>query len=619
MPRFVALLVLALIHTATPGAAGTPPSGVTAFHGAAASAGADAADGDRRGAAVALSGDILLVGAPHDNLSRGARAGSVLVYRRGPQGWALQTKLVPPQPRLWGGFGSALAIEGDTAVVGAGSQFGGMNAAFVYSHDGTDWRLQATLTPAAPPEATVFRYGAAVAISGSRVLVGAPGTTFGTSGHSGAAFLYAAIGDNWTQQAMFRMPQDAPDDTGSFSAAVALSGAGALIGAPARVGAARGEVFAFHDAGGVNWGAPARLLPTVALPQNAGFGTSMSLAGSLALISAPWTETQFVFRRVAGTWQQQSSIAAPGSVTAFAPPFAYFGSQNGVAAFSIDPDGTNSTALGPIAQPPRAYEFGWALAADGTRVAIGAPDADLGQGSPQRGAASVHVVAAGMFSLEQNLEQALGPSDLFGRAVAIDGNTALVGAPTAGIEDANGLVRWLERRGGRWVAAGELTVPGGGRMRGFGFSMALQGSRALIAAAGLDASGTGYNRESWLFRRDGAGWILDATLAVPANPGLDFFGAAVGLAGAHALVGAPRTYVSGLGGQGVVHAFAQTPAGRVRQQILTPPDDAPYQAFGTALALDESTLLVGAPSQSSLEPGAVHGWCSAGGGNSEEA
>ncbi len=599
----IATLALAPASAAPTGA--LPPH-VTAFQGTAATAGADAMDGDQRGAAVALSGDVLLVGVPLDNLSRADRAGSVLVYRRGPQGWALETKLLPPQPRKWGGFGSAVALDGATAVIGATSQFSNDSGAFVFVRDGTGWHLQATLVPLPSPDASVTRFGAAVAISGSRVLVGAPGTTFGSTTPSGAAFVFARSSNTWSQQAMLRASPEAPEQTAFFGGAVTLSGADAIVGVRSPFGAGRGEAFAFHDAGGGNWGAAQRLVPDAALPGGVGFGTSVALADGLALVSAPSLQTQFVFRRVAGNWQQQSTITAPGNVTAFAPPRAYFGSEGGVVAFGIDPDGASSTALGPIVTPPRAYGFGAALAADGPRVVIGAPEAALGDGIRRPGAASVHLATDGAFALEQNLEQAVGPNEAFGRAVAIDGDNALVGAAGAGPQ---GVVRWLERHGGAWRQAGELRVPNDRAFRVFGTSLALRGTRVLVGGIGIDSTGTGINREAWLFRRDGAGWSLDASFAVPDGyPQHDDAATAIALAGAHAVIGAPRTSHDGIAWQGAAHAFTETPGGWVRQQILAPPTNLPGQAFGVAVALDGDLLLVGAPSQSIAAPGEVHAY-----------
>lgn len=596
------LVVGAAFATTTGGTAAH--AAATVFAGTAATAGADAEHGDRRGAAVALSGDVLLVGAPSDNLSRGDRAGSVLVYRRAADGWALEAKLVPPQPKLWGGFGSVIALDGTTAVVGTGSEFRASSAAFVYAHDGSGWRWQATLAPEAPPDAGVAAFGAAVAVSGARVLVGAPGTTIGSATPVGAAFVFVRQGDGWVQQSMLRLPADAPLETQSFGGAVALSGDDAIVGTRRRSGMARGEAYAFRDPGGGTWTTGQRLVPNQVLTASAGFGSSITIAGALAIVTAPGVPANFVFRRVAGAWQPQASINAGGAVAAFAPPVAYFGGLSGVLAFAIDASGATSTPLGLVAPPPDSWGFGDSVAADGQRVAIGAPNASIGPNLLQPGAASVHLASGGTFVLEQNLQQPLGPADALGRAVAIDGDTALLGAASAGPVSSQGVVRWVERRGWQWRELGELRPPDGGRWRLFGRSIALLGTRALIGGPGLNATGSGFNRDAWLFSRYGSGWRLDATLSIPADAGQDEYGATVALAQGFAFVGAPRTAITG--SDGAVHVFGNVAGGWVRRQRLVSPDSAAFPRFGAAIAVDGEVLLVGAPSASATEPGAVH-------------
>jgi hypothetical protein len=579
---------------------------VSMFTGTAATAGADAETGDRRGAAVALSGDVLLVGAPSDNLSRGDRAGSVLVYRRAADGWALEAKLVPPQPSLWGGFGSVIALYGTTAIVGTGSAFRASSAAFVYAHDGAGWRLQATLAPMAPPDVGIAGFGAAVAVSGARVLVGAPGTTFGSATPVGSAFVFVREGTGWAQQAMLRLPPDAPPGTASFGGAVALSGDDAIVGTRPRIGMVRGEAYAFRDPGGGGWTAGQRLLPNQAVTASAGFGSSVAIAGALAIVTAPGMPANFVFRRVAGAWQPQSWINAGGTVAAFAPPVAYFGGLSGVLAFAIDASGSTSTPLGLVAPPPESWGFGESVAADGQRVAIGAPDATVGTNFQQPGAVSIHVASDRTFALEQNLLQPVGPGDALGRAVAINGDIALLGAPNAGRVPSQGNVRWIERRDGQWREAGELRPPDGGRLRLFGSSIALLGARALIGGTGLNPTGTGFNRDAWLYQRDGSDWRFEAKLSTPAEIGQDEYGAAVALTQGFAFVGAPRAATSGAEADGAVHVFRNTAGGWVRQQRLVAPDGAEFARFGTSIAVDDELLLVGAPAVAAAEPGAVH-------------
>ena len=75
---------------------------------------------DRFGSAVAVSGDTIIVGYPYDD-GPAENTGAAYVFRRdqgGPDNWGLAGKLTAPSGWL-DNFGHAVAMSGETAVVGA--------------------------------------------------------------------------------------------------------------------------------------------------------------------------------------------------------------------------------------------------------------------------------------------------------------------------------------------------------------------------------------------------------------------------------------------------------------------------------------------------------------------
>ena len=145
-----------------------------------------------------------------------------------------QAVLTAPTPHTADYLGVAVAVSGDTAVVGApeydpaaGSDAG---AAFVYVRAGGVWTWQATLT-AADGDA-YDQFGTAVALSGDTALVGAPWGDADVDG-SGAAYVFTRTGSTWTQQQKLDLTGEA-NFRDKFGDAVALSGDTAVIGAPER-------------------------------------------------------------------------------------------------------------------------------------------------------------------------------------------------------------------------------------------------------------------------------------------------------------------------------------------------------------------------------------------------
>ena len=108
-------------------------------------------------------------------------------------------------------FGTYVAIDGDTAIIGAprddntGAESG---AAYIFVRDGGgNWTPQQKITPTDP--GATDNFGLSVAISGDTVIVGAPDEDSATTGvnstpdeeatNSGAAYVFQRSGDVWSQ------------------------------------------------------------------------------------------------------------------------------------------------------------------------------------------------------------------------------------------------------------------------------------------------------------------------------------------------------------------------------------------------------------------------------------
>jgi hypothetical protein len=136
---------------------------------------ADVANSDRFGSALALSGTTLVGTSPFDDTAAGVDAGSVHVFVKGAAGFALQAKLTAAGAAAADEFGSAVALSGDTLAVGMhGDDDNGAESgsALVFVRSGVTWALQAKL--AAPNGKADDRFGAAIALSGNTTVIGAP-------------------------------------------------------------------------------------------------------------------------------------------------------------------------------------------------------------------------------------------------------------------------------------------------------------------------------------------------------------------------------------------------------------------------------------------------------------
>lgn len=250
------------------------------------------------GGAVGLSGDFIAVGKPRSDTAA-HDGGSVVLYERdagGADSWGQIAEVTASDAVEYGFFGTALALDGGTLVVGASllnTPSGGeeSGAAYVFERNALtgDWEEVATLKPSA---ATPFlHFGTSVAVDGATIVVGAPNdSTLGTVG-PGSAFVFerdaGGLGP-WRQSAELVTDDGANFDFVGF--AVALDGDIALVGAYGddylsanRAGAA--YVFERDARGTSQWSQLAKLIP-IERHGIDDFGAAVAVTGSFAVVGA---------------------------------------------------------------------------------------------------------------------------------------------------------------------------------------------------------------------------------------------------------------------------------------------------------------------------------------------
>ena len=150
------------------------------------------------GSSVAIDGDTMVIGAEQKN---GATGGAYVFTRSSTTGcWAEEAKreVSDGGPDDW--FGVDAAISGDTIAIGAHrddekGNFAG--AAYVFTRSGTTWTQEAKLT--ALDGVTKDQFGLAVAVDGDTAVVGAYFKFFPQEA-AGAAYVFTRSGTTWTQQ-----------------------------------------------------------------------------------------------------------------------------------------------------------------------------------------------------------------------------------------------------------------------------------------------------------------------------------------------------------------------------------------------------------------------------------
>jgi hypothetical protein len=230
---------------------------------------AEGQPGDGAGVAVAQDGDTIVLGAPgHDLGFIDLNFGAAFVFERQSGAWTQTTFLKAPGFNVDDAFGSALALQGDTLVVGAARRdVGGVDqagAAFVFLRDGTAWEPIATLAADEPVQ--YARYGSSLALEGDTLLVGAP---YASQGNQDAVVVVRGVsGLPFWSKVWGAVAGSAGTPCGSGLGAPAVGGEGGVVLAGTSPGSAGWLVLGLDRInapfkGGVMVPAPELLLPFV--------------------------------------------------------------------------------------------------------------------------------------------------------------------------------------------------------------------------------------------------------------------------------------------------------------------------------------------------------------------
>ncbi len=253
--------------------------------------------GDRFGAAVALDGTTALVGAPDVDIVA-TNPGAAYFFERDEGGlnhWGQVKKLIPFDSAISDNFGAAVTFDGDTALIGAPGDDDRRGASYVFYRDegGTgNWGEIKKLTPNDPAVNDLF--GSAAALSGDIALIGAPGNDVGGPA-GGAAYIFKRNEgglDRWWQ--VQRLTADEPTQYAVFGEAVGIQGNRVLSYAGIRsstTSVLTGTIFVFaEDEGGPsNWG-QSTILRGKELPSDL-FGRRFAVDGSTLLAVSQGTDS----------------------------------------------------------------------------------------------------------------------------------------------------------------------------------------------------------------------------------------------------------------------------------------------------------------------------------------
>ena len=451
-------------------------------------------------------------------------------------------------------FAWAMAIDGNTAVVGARETDEGAGTAYVYVRDGDGWSLQATLKASNAEPGDSF--GHSVDISGDTLVVSGEAEDSSATGvngdqndnsvrNSGAVYVFVRDGTSWSQQAYIKASNTGESDY--FGGNVRISGDTLVVTAHPEDSSATGvngdqndnsvdqsgAVYVFTRSG-TQWSQQAYIKASNP-DEGDQFGHGVAISGNTLVVSAPDEDSNatgingdqtnnlvrnrgavYVFTRDDTSWSQQAYIKASNSDNG-----GNFGQSPGV---SIDGDTLVAGA---------AYEPSNTTGIDGDQN---------NKSTPGAGAVYVFTRNGTTWSQQAFIKASnTNADDLFGYSVALSGDSLMVGAyredsSATGLNGDQvdnftnnaGAAYLFTRNGDVWSQQDYIKASNTGVDDNFGNVVAISGNTVVVAAIVEDSNATGVDGDQYnnLSANSGAAYVFEMNVfempeVFSINPGLN--------------------------------------------------------------------------------------------------
>ena len=345
----------------------------------------------------------------------------------------------------------------------------------------------------------------------------------------------------------------------NFGASVAIDGniaiAGAYLNDPR--GADSGAAYVY-ELSGSQWIKKQKLVASDAAT-NDKFGKSVAIQGDTIVVGSYYDDSirgsAYVFSNSGGVWTERQKIVVPDAAT--------------------------------------GDRFGCSVAIDNNTIVVGAYGDDSLAGS-----ASVFVLAGSSWVFQQKLTASDAESgDIFGCSVAIDGNTIIIGASNddySGDTDA-GSAYIYKRQGTTWLEQKILRASDSGPTHHFGYSVAIDGNSAVVGAYEGNSDVVSGAGAAYVFAKINADWVERQKLFDTNDPCYgDDFGFTVAIKNDTILAGCPYDFVNG-NMAGSVFEFVRTDTNWIQSDRLAAGDANTNDKFGSSLALSGRQTIIGAP------------------------
>jgi hypothetical protein len=327
---------------------------------------------------------------------------STTSQRQREAGYRLSERITSPDPQPYENFGAALAVHGDRMLVGAPNEYAvdpetgepkqaGAGHAYVFEREDGGWTQTGELRPTTANGGSGF--GSRVALSEEYAFVAAPAENTRHGTRSGAVYSFSKVNQEWLGGGRFTEKGGQPNRR--FGTAIAASGETLLVGSPAAPTSQErtGAVYHFEKQQGA-WTQSHTVTPSDPQPGDR-FGAEIVRSDETVVVGAPGTfqhdpgvGTAYTFTQDDDVWTQaQRLVAGDGDAhDTFGQHLAIVGTNTAASrlrehvgschVYELSSDGWWHAQQ--LTQPDGAHGtgFGQAVALAGSTTIVGAPHVD---------------------------------------------------------------------------------------------------------------------------------------------------------------------------------------------------------------------------------------------------
>jgi FG-GAP repeat len=557
-------------------------------------------------------------------------AGAVYIWRLESNNWIFEQKLAAPSRSENDGFGSVMAMNGTTLVVGCPSS----SKAWVFEKELNStaincWSAGVELVPSADttPGTYGFGYSVAVDTTSKDVVVGAPGHTSDISGandvsNAGAAFIFNNENGSWIcKQKIVNtgvslndinpLPRNEDD---LFGASVGISGNTIVVGVPQydydsqgnNIVTDAGSAVVFTRANTASVWSQFQILDNLSNYRNPGdmYGASMATNGTYLAVGLPAYSYDI---------NNVNYLADAGMVAIW---------KLDGTTWTLSQSLTAGDGNGNVNRKASAY-FGWAVAMNGPTLFVSAPSKDntlLGEVFEFTLDSNGKYIFASKLLDTQNYTNSSANQlfQAFGYSIDYDGTTLLIGNPSRS-NSWFGQAHLYEKINNTWTLLTNIristtsnngTINAASGAYNFGATVSVQGNIAAVGNAIEDGQSRG---AVMIWTKTNGTWVEAdrAVSQIPARETGEQFGYSLASDGDFLAVGLPTSNNGALNrlahsgvtfsiDSGAVIIFKRNSDGTYQwhQRISPPTGTFHYNSgdnFGYSMAMEGDTLIVGAP------------------------